>query len=68
MNKKYSTYSYFRKENKSLVKKLIFFSSYLKMGKEILKFGEVEIEKQELHSSKSAITINNIHSPQKLRI
>ena len=63
---KYSTYSYFRKEKKSLVKKLIFFSSYVKMGKEFLKFGEVEIEKQEFHSSKSAITINNIHSPQKV--
>ena len=63
---KYSTYSYFRKENKSLVKKLIFFSSYVKMGKEFLKFGEVEIEKQEFHSSKSTITINNIHSPQKV--
>ena len=36
------------------------------MGKEFLKFGEVEIEKQEFHSSKSAITINNIHSPQKV--
>ena len=35
------------------------------MSKEFLKFGEAEIEKQELHSSKSAITINNIHSPQK---
>ena len=63
MNMKYSTYSYFRKENKSLVKKLNFFSSYVKMGKEFLKFGEVEIEKQEFDSSKSAITINNIHSP-----
>ena len=63
---KYSTYLYFRKEKKSLVKKLIFFSSYVKMGKEFLKFGEVEIEKQEFHSSKSAITINNIHSPQKV--
>ena len=38
------------------------------MGKEFLKFGEVEIEnrKIEFHSSKSAITINNIHSPQKV--
>ena len=51
------------KKNKSLVKKL-FFLSYVKMGKEFLKFGEVEIEKQEFHSSKSAITINNIHSSQ----
>ena len=66
MNMKYSTYSYFRKENKPLVKKLNFYSSYVKMGKEFLKFGEVEIEKQEFHSSKSAITINNIHSPQKV--
>ena len=66
MNMKYSTYSYFRKENKSLVKKLNFFSSYVKMGKEFLKFDEAEIEKQEFHSSKSAITINNIHSPQKV--
>ena len=65
MNMKYSTYSYFRKE-KSLVKKLKFFSSYVKIGKEFLKFGEVEIEKQEFHSSKSAITTNNIHSPQKV--
>ena len=63
---KYSTYSYFKKENKPLVKKIIFFSSYVKMGKELLKFGEIEIEKQEFHSSKSAITINNIHSPQKV--
>ena len=36
------------------------------MGKEFLKFDEAEIEKQEFHSSKSAITINNIHSPQKV--
>ena len=36
------------------------------MGKEVLKFGKVEIEKQEFHSSKSAITINNIHSQQKV--
>ena len=63
---KYSTYSYFRKENKSPVKKRNFFSSYVKMGKEFLKFGEAEIERQEFHSSKSAITINNIHSPQKV--
>ena len=36
------------------------------MGKEFLQFGEVEIEKQDFHSSKSAITINNIHRPQKV--
>ena len=36
------------------------------MGKEFLKFGEVEIVKQEFHSSKSAITLSNIHSPQKI--
>ena len=36
------------------------------MGKEFLKFGEVEIEKQEFHSSKSAININNIHNPHKV--
>ena len=36
------------------------------MGKEFFKFGEVEIEKQQFQSSKSAITINNIHSPQKV--
>ena len=36
------------------------------MGKEFLKFGEAETEKQEFHSSKSAVTINNIHSPQKV--
>ena len=38
------------------------------MGKELLKFGEVKFEKQEFHSSKSAITINNIHNPQKVAI
>ena len=36
------------------------------MGKELLKFGEVEIEKQEFHSSKCAITIKYIYSPQKV--
>ena len=36
------------------------------MGKEYLKLGVAEIEKQEFHSFKSAITINNIHSPQKV--
>ena len=36
------------------------------MSKEFLKFGEAGIEKQEFHSSKSAITINNIHSPEKV--
>ena len=36
------------------------------MSKEFLKFGDIEIEKHEFYSSKSAITISNIYSPQKV--